>query len=180
MPVQYSGLPATASGRPENMAIGYGGPGRTIQQQQPPPPPQAIRSTFIMQNNDGFGAVGPNPSMSPGNAYMVYDGEGGRVHRVLQQSPLPQGAYPQTNISYQNPQPTPRPNHVQNLAHPQFIRKHANNELVDRLVSMGFRVDHVLSVIQRMEESGQPVDFNSVIDRLSVPSSGNPQRAWSG
>lgn len=180
MPVQYSGLPATASGRPENLAIGYGGTGRTIQQQQPPPPPQAIRSTFIMQNNDGFGAVGPNPSMSQGNAYMVYDGEGGRVHHVLQQSPLPQGAYPQTNVSYQNPQPTPRPNHVQNLAHPQFIRKHANNELVDRLVSMGFRVDHVLSVIQRMEESGQPVDFNSVIDRLSVPSSGNPQRAWSG
>lgn len=179
MPVQYSGIPATASGRPENMAIGYGGPGRTIQQQ--PPPPQAIRSSFILQDNDGYGAAGPNPSLSRGNAYMLYDGEGGRVHHVPQQPPLPQGTYFQTNISYQNPQPTPPPNHVvRNPAYPQFVRKHADNELVDRLVGMGFRVDHVLSVIQRMEESGQPVDFNSVLDRLSVPSSGNPQRAWSG
>ncbi|XP_030546257.1 ataxin-2 homolog [Rhodamnia argentea] len=179
---QYSGIPATASGRPENVAIGYGDPGRTIQQQQQQqPPPHAIRSTFIMQNNDGYGAAGPNPSMSPGNTYMVYNGEGGRVHHVPQQPPLPQGPYFQTNISYQNPQSTPPPNHVvRNPAYPQFVRKHADNELVDRLVGKGFRVDHVVSVIQRMEESGQPVDFNSVLGRLSVPSSGNPQRAWSG
>ncbi|KAF8043304.1 hypothetical protein BT93_A1597 [Corymbia citriodora subsp. variegata] len=183
MSVQYSGIPATASGRPENMAIGYGGPGRTTQQHHhhQQPPPQAIRSTFVMQNNDGYGAVGANPSMSPGNAFMVYDGENGRMHHVPQQPPLPQGAYPQTNISYQNLQPTPPPNHaVRNPAYLQFVRKHADKELVDRFMSMGFRVDHVVSVIQRMEESGQAVDFNSVLDRLSVPSSGNPQRTWSG
>ena len=45
---------------------------------------------------------------------------------------------------------------------------------------MGFRGDHVASVIQRMEESGQPVDFNAVLDRLNVHSSGGSQRGWSG
>jgi len=45
---------------------------------------------------------------------------------------------------------------------------------------MGFRGDHVASVIQRMEESGQPVDFNDVLDRLNVHSSGGSQRGWLG
>lgn len=36
---------------------------------------------------------------------------------------------------------------------------------------MGFRGDHVMGVIQRMDESGQTIDFNALLDRLSVQSS---------
>jgi Fe2+ transport system protein FeoA len=51
-------------------------------------------------------------------------------------------------------------------------------ELIEKLVSMGFRGDHVMAVIQRMEESGQPIDFNTLLDRLSGQSSGGPPRGW--
>lgn len=59
-----------------------------------------------------------------------------------------------------------------------FIRNqnHPYGEIVDKLVGMGFRSDHIGSVIHRMEESGQPIDFNAVLDGLS--NSGGPQRAW--
>ena len=63
----------------------------------------------------------------------------------------------------------------------QFMRNHPYNELIEKMVSMGFRGDHVASVIQRMEDSGQPIDFNSVLDRLNVHGSVGPQRGgWSG
>ena len=65
-------------------------------------------------------------------------------------------------------------------SHLQFMRNHPYNELIEKLVSMGFRGDVVASVIQRMEESGQPVDFNAVLDRLNLHSSGGSQRGWSG
>ncbi|KAK1369254.1 hypothetical protein POM88_035346 [Heracleum sosnowskyi] len=44
---------------------------------------------------------------------------------------------------------------------PQFMRNHPYNELVEKMVSMGYRGEHVAGVIQRLEESGQPVDFNA-------------------
>ena len=69
---------------------------------------------------------------------------------------------------------------VRNPSHSQFFRNNPYSELIEKLVSMGFRGDHAASVIQRMEESGQPVDFNAVLDRLNVQSSGGSQRGWSG
>ncbi|KAK6142604.1 hypothetical protein DH2020_022952 [Rehmannia glutinosa] len=40
--------------------------------------------------------------------------------------------------------------------------------------------DHVVGIIQRLEESGQPIDFNSVLDRLNRGhSSAGSQRGWS-
>lgn len=60
------------------------------------------------------------------------------------------------------------------------MRNHPYNELVEKLVSMGYRGEHVASVIQRLEESGQPVDFNAVLDRLNVHPSGGSQTGWSG
>jgi hypothetical protein len=65
---------------------------------------------------------------------------------------------------------------VRNPSHSQFFRNHPYAELIEKLASMGFRGDHVAGVIQRMEESGQPVDFNTVLDRLNVHSSGGSQR----
>lgn len=109
---------------------------------------------------------------------MMYDGEGGRTHHPPQQSHFQQGGgYPPANVSLQTPQPGTGPNvMIRNTNHSQFVRNHPYNDLIDKLVSMGFRGDHVASVIQRMEESGQQVDFNAVLDRLNVHSSGGPQR----
>ena len=178
MQVPFPGMPQPVSSRVDAMPYGYSGAGRTVPQQQQPP--QQIKGTFGPQPGDGYAAAGTQPALPPGSAYMMYDSEG-RSHHPPQPPHYTQGGYPPTTVSHQNPQPTTGPNlMVRNPSHSQFFRNHPYSELIEKLVSMGFRGDHVASVIQRMEESGQPVDFNSVLDRLNVHSSGGSQRGWSG
>lgn len=178
MPMQmpYSGVPQPGSSRADSMQYGYGGTGRTVPQQ---PPPQQIKGSFPSQPGDVYGASGTHPALPPppGNAYMMYDGgEGGRAHHPPPQpSHFAQSGYPPTSASLPNPNLL-----VRNPSQSQFVRNHPYNELIEKLVNMGFRGDHVASVIQRMEESGQTIDFNSVLDRLNVHSSVGPQRGWSG
>ncbi|GLU06443.1 hypothetical protein SLE2022_234780 [Rubroshorea leprosula] len=179
MHVPYSGVPQPVSSRVDAISYGYGAPGRTASQQ---PPPQQIKGTFGPQPADNYPASGPHPSLPPGSAHMMYDSEGGRVvhHHPSQQPHFAQGSYPPPHVSMQNPQPSTGGSlMVRNPSHPQFIRNHPYGDLVEKLVNMGFRGDLVASVIQRMEESGQAVDFNAVLDRLNVHSSGASQRgAW--
>ncbi|KAL6145115.1 hypothetical protein ACLB2K_055803 [Fragaria x ananassa] len=176
MQVSYSSVPHPGSGRSDAMPFGYSGAGRTMPQQ--PPPQQQIKGAFGAQQGDGYAAAGPHPALPPGSTYMMYDSEGGRNPYSAQVPHYSQGGYPPASGS-QTPQPTTAPSHM--VRNPQFIRNHPYNELIEKLVSMGFRGDHVASVIQRMEESGQTIDFNAVIDRLNVHSSGAPpQRGWSG
>ncbi|CAN6570209.1 unnamed protein product [Malus baccata var. baccata] len=169
MPVPYSNIPQPGPGRSDPMPFGYGGAGRTMQQQ---PPPQQIKGAFGAQPGEGYGAAGPHPALPPGSTYMVYDSEGGRTQYSAHYG------YPPTSISHHTPQPTTAPNLM--ARNQQFPPNHPYNELIEKLVPMGFRSDHVASVIQRMEESGQPIDFNAVIDRLNSHPSGGPQRGWSG
>ncbi|KAL6975834.1 hypothetical protein U1Q18_024630 [Sarracenia purpurea var. burkii] len=167
MPMQapYSGISQPGVSRAEAMSYGYGAPGRTFQP-PPPPPPQQLKSSFGVQPGDGYA--------TPGNAYMMYEGEAGRTHPPHFQ----QGSYPPTNVSLQGPQPNAGANLM--VRPPQFARNHPYNELMDKLVAMGYRGDHVGNVIQRLEENGQPVDFNTVLDRLNGHASGSSQRGWSG
>ncbi|CAL0328989.1 unnamed protein product [Lupinus luteus] len=166
MPVQlYSGAPPQGTNRADAVLHGYGGgSGRTVPPQQPPP--QQMKVSFPAQQGDAYGP--------PGSAYMMYDGgEGGRTRHAPQQQ-LPhyaQSGYPPTSASLQNPNHT-----VRNPNQSQFFRNHPYSELIEKLVSMGFRGDHVANVIQRMDESGQPIDFNSVLDKLNVHGSVGPQR----
>ncbi|XWS63410.1 hypothetical protein CRYUN_Cryun06bG0094800 [Craigia yunnanensis] len=172
MQVPYSGVPQPVSSRADTIPYGYGVPGRTASQQ-----PQQIKGTFGAQPADGYTAPGCHPPLPPGSAYMMYDSEGGRMHHPPQQPHFSQGGYPPANVSLQTPQPGTGPNvMIRNTSHSQFVRNHPYSDLIEKLVSMGFRGDHVASVIQRMEESGQPVDFNAVLDRLNVHSSGGSQR----
>ncbi|KAG2717318.1 hypothetical protein I3760_03G170000 [Carya illinoinensis] len=173
MQVPFAGIPQPVSSRADAMPYGYGGAGRTVPQQ-----PQQIKSNFGAQPGDGYAAVGPQQVLPPGSSYMMYDSEG-RAHHSPQPPHYAQGVYPPTSVSLQNPQPSTGPNIlVRNSAHSQFYRNHPYSELIEKLASMGFRGDHVASVIQRMEESGQPVDFNTVLDRLNMHSSGGSQRGW--
>ncbi|KAI3765458.1 hypothetical protein L2E82_15492 [Cichorium intybus] len=151
-PSPYSSVPQPAYGRTN--------PGQP--QPQQPPPPQHLKPTFGGQPADSYAASG--------NTYMMYDGEGGRV----QQHPthFPQGVYPPSQQQNTGGSMMARPP-------PQFMRNHPYNELIDKLGSMGYRGEHVMSVIQRLEESGQTVDFNAVLDRLNAHPSGPSQR-WTG
>ncbi|XP_010540875.1 PREDICTED: extensin [Tarenaya hassleriana] len=113
-------------------------------------PPQQMKTSYSPQSGEGYVPSG----------YAMYEGgEAGRMqYPPPQQTHFPPGGYA--------PQQGGR----------QFLRaSSAYGELIEKLVSMGFRGDHVMAVIQRMEESGQPIDFNAVLDRLSVQS---PQRGW--
>ncbi|XP_058209042.1 uncharacterized protein LOC131321990 [Rhododendron vialii] len=183
MPMQmpYPGISQQGGSRVDTMPYGYGGPGRTVQQQQPQqqPPPQQLKSSFGVQPGEGYTASGSHPSLSPGNAYMMYDGEAGRTHHPPQPPHFQQGGYTPTSVPLQGSQSNPSGSSLM-VRPPQFMRNHPYNELIEKLVNMGYRGDHVNSVIQRLEESGQPVDLHTVLDRLNGHSSGGSQRGWSG
>ncbi|KAJ6360879.1 hypothetical protein OIU77_004829 [Salix suchowensis] len=168
--IQYS-VPQPLSSRADTMPYGYGS-GRAAVPQQPPP--QQIKGNFGAQPSDVYATAGPHPGLPPGSAYMIYDGETGRTHHPSQQPHFPQGVYP--------PQPAAgagMPPRHSSSSH--FVRNNPYTDLIEKLVNMGFRGDHVVNVIQRMEEGGEPVDFNAVLDRLSAHSSGGSQRGgWSG
>ncbi|XP_030466471.1 pollen-specific leucine-rich repeat extensin-like protein 1 [Syzygium oleosum] len=176
MQLSYSGVPPPVSSRVDTVSYEYGGQGRMGQQQPPLPPP---KGTFGAHPGETYQA-GPQSVVPQTSGYMMYEGDMARAHHAPQQMHFPQGAYPPTNVPVQNPHAAPGGNLVgRNPGHSQFVRNHPYGELIEKLVSMGFRGDHVASVIQRLEESGQPVDFNAVLDRLNVHSSGNSQRGWS-
>ncbi|KAL4585257.1 hypothetical protein LXL04_009873 [Taraxacum kok-saghyz] len=130
--------------------------GRTNPSQPPPPQQQQQQPPQHLKPSDGYAASG--------NTYMMYESEGGRVH-------FPQAVYPPSQQQSSGGSMMARPP-------PQFMRNHPYNELIDKLGSMGYRGEHVMSVIQRLEESGQTVDFNAVLDRLNAHASGGSQR-WS-
>lgn len=172
MQMPYSTIPPQGSSRGNEIPYGYGGAGKTVPQQ---PPPQHMKGSFSAQPGDTFGTSGAHTTLPPASSYMVYDGESARAHYPPQSSHFAQAGYPPTSASFQNP--APHTLMVQSPSQLQFTRSHPYNELVDKFVSMGFRGDHVVSIIQRMEETQQPIDFNSVLDRLNVH---NSHRGWSG
>lgn len=60
----------------------------------------------------------------------------------------------------------------------QMIRNHPYGEMIEKAVSMGFDKNQVINVVQRMVESGQPMNFNSLLDRLNGQVGGASARAW--
>lgn len=167
----YSTVPPPGPNPNQPMTYNYSGPVRTSPPQQPPqqpPPPPHLKAGFGgPPGGDGYSPVNGPP---PPNAYMMYDNESGRF-----QHPNQPGHFYSPNQSSGGGGGSMMSRPAQ-----QFTRNHPYNELIDKLVSMGFRGDHVMSVIQRLDESGQTVDFNAVLDRLNGHSSGGSQRVWSG
>ncbi|XP_047315713.1 formin-like protein 7 [Impatiens glandulifera] len=177
------GMQGAYTGIPQQGGFG-GGPGRTMQSQ-----PQQMKANYGVQTNDGYNNT---PQFTQGNAYMMYDAEGNnRAHHQNQPPPpqFSQGSYPPSS-PLQNPQSMANTvNRPQPPNQSPFMRNNNNNnntygELIEKLVTMGYRGDHVTGVIQRLEESGQPIDFNAVLDRLnghpSSSGSGSQRGGWSG
>ncbi|KAH6775360.1 hypothetical protein C2S52_012921 [Perilla frutescens var. hirtella] len=173
MQMPHAGVSRPGSAGSDGIPHGYGAPGRPIQQQAPP---QQLKTGYAAQSGEGYMPSGPRPQLPPGNSYMVFDGESGRTHHLPPQHQFQQGVYTPSSIPQQQNHP-PRVPSTNALGPPQPMRSHPYNELIEKLVNMGYRGEHVLGVIQRLEESGQPIDFNAVLDRLNGHSSG-PQRGW--
>ncbi|KAK6142588.1 hypothetical protein DH2020_022936 [Rehmannia glutinosa] len=171
--VAPSSMPMQASQQPGSEATppyGYNAAGRPIQQQ--PPPPQHLKTS-------GYGAQSGTALclLDPLQVYilemliwfLMVKEEGHII--ILPHTGGPhfqQNVYPPTSIPPQNPQ---------RIMPSASMRSHPYNELIEKLVGMGYRGDHVVGIIQRLEESGQPIDFNSVLDRLN--GHGGSQRGWS-
>ncbi|KAF3490231.1 hypothetical protein F2Q69_00057537 [Brassica cretica] len=160
-------MPSTYAGPPQQSMQGYG-------YGAPPPPqaPQQTKMSYSHQTGDAYLPSGPPP---PGYANAMY--EGGRMQYPPPQPPpqqQQQGHYMQGG-GYA---PQQHQAGGGNTGTPPPVSRSKYGELIEKLVSMGFRGDHVMSVIQRMEESCQPIDFNALLDRLSVQSSGGPPRGW--
>ncbi|CAL5370107.1 unnamed protein product [Camellia sinensis] len=54
------------------------------------------------------------------------------------------------------------------------------DDVVDKVVTMGFSRDQVRATVRKLTESGQSVDLNVVLDKLMNDSEGQPQRGWLG
>nr|XP_029121020.1 putative cyclin-dependent serine/threonine-protein kinase DDB_G0272797/DDB_G0274007 isoform X2 [Elaeis guineensis] len=170
MQVPYTTISQPVGNRPEAVPFGYGGPGSMVSQPLPQhgsqrqPQPPTSQSSFGRPLNKGA-YVGPAPYTPPLNA----------------QSYNTMYSYPPSNVSpAQNPQLPP--SNVVRVHHPglQLMHTQPYGEMIEKAVSMGYARDHAASVIQRMEESGQPIDFNSLLDRLNGQAGGASSRPWSG
>ncbi|CAM8934915.1 unnamed protein product [Rhodiola kirilowii] len=147
----------------------YGYVGRPVQQQ--PLLHQQIKTNNGAPSNV-YTSAGPHQSLSSAT-YVMYANE-----EVRRQPPHPSqfpqaGSYPQATVPGQHT----RVSMINNPNQPQFARNH--NDLIEKFLNMGFRADHVISVIHRIEESGQAADFNTVFNTLNVQSSGL-RRGWTG
>ncbi|XP_008810226.2 trithorax group protein osa-like isoform X2 [Phoenix dactylifera] len=168
--VPYSTISQPGGSRPEAVSFGYGEPSSTVSppmpqhslQRQPQPP--TSQSSFGPSPSKG-GYVGPAPYTPPLNV----------------QSYSTTYNYPPSNVSAAQNQQLP-PGNVVGVHHPgpQLMRSHPYGEMIEKAVSMGYARDHVASVIQRVGESGQPMDFNSLLDMLNGRVTGGSTRVWSG
>ncbi|EHA8589696.1 hepatocyte growth factor-regulated tyrosine kinase substrate [Cocos nucifera] len=174
MQVPYTTISQPVGNRPEAVPFGYGGPGgpgNTVSQplhqhgSQRQPQPPTSQSSFGPPLSKGA-YVGPAPYTPPLNA----------------QSYNTMYSYRPSNVSpAQNPQ-LPPPSNAVGVHHPglQLMRTQPYGEMIEKVVSMGYARDHAASVIQRMGESGQPIDFNSLLERLNGQAGGASPRVWSG
>ena len=145
----------------------YGGPGFPPSQ---PPPQHSMQRHQLPPSSQG--SYGPPPSKG---SYA-----GGPAQFAPQGNPQGYGAgygYPPSGPpAVQPPQIPPGGG----MSHPgsHMMRGHPYGEMIEKAIAMGYPRDQVLNVTQRMAESGQQMDFNTLLDRLNEAGSGAPPRAW--
>ncbi|KAG6488081.1 hypothetical protein ZIOFF_056839 [Zingiber officinale] len=153
--------------RPEAFPYGYGGSGSTVS--QPPPPlhhgiqqpmqPPVSQSSFAPQLGKGGSYMGTPPYPPPSHNIPGYNAAYN---------------YPPSNLPAARNQQVPPPTHQYNS---QSIRNHPYGEMIEKAINMGFDKNQVINVVQRMSDSGQPMDFNSLLDRLNGQAGGTSARA---
>ncbi|KAG6484075.1 hypothetical protein ZIOFF_060869 [Zingiber officinale] len=153
--------------RPEAFPYGYGGSGSTAS--QPPPPlhhgiqqpmqPPVSQSSFTPQLGKGGSYMGTPPYPPPSHNIPGYNAAYN---------------YPPSNLPAARNQQVPPPTHQYNS---QSIHNHPYGEMIEKAINMGFDKNQVINVVQRMSDSGQPMDFNSLLDRLNGQAGGTSARA---
>lgn len=179
-------------GSSEASTYNYGSPAHFIQPSSQGqltmqlPRPQLNQG--VSQTSDGgsaSSALVPLPAGHPMHGFSAYNlpprppsGPYGVAFSVgPQANPFP-GAYtrfPSPQQAQQYAQPSA--NAVPNTGGGHLPSTRAFDELIEQVAGMGFSRDQIRSVIQRLTESGQPVDMNSVLDRLNN-TTGPSQRGW--
>uniref|UniRef100_A0A0A9GWD0 DUF1421 domain-containing protein n=1 Tax=Arundo donax TaxID=35708 RepID=A0A0A9GWD0_ARUDO len=164
---QYNTVAPSVGSRPE-VPYSYGGPG--IPPSQPLPQHNMQRHPLPPSSQGSFGPppskgsyAGPPQYAPQGNSQGYNTGYG----------------YPPSGPSAVQPPQMP-PGGV-GMSHPgtHMMRGHPYGEMIEKAISMGYPRDQVLNVTQRMAETGQPMDFNTLLDRLNEAGSGAPPpRAW--
>ncbi|KAJ1285433.1 hypothetical protein BS78_03G279400 [Paspalum vaginatum] len=163
---QYNNVAPSGVSRSEQ-PYSYGGPG--IQPSQPPPQHGMQRQQLPPSSQGSFGPP-PNKGSYAGPPQYAPQGN-------------PQGY----NTGYGYPpsghpavQPPQMPPGGAGMSHPgsHMMRGHPHGEMIEKAITMGYPRDQVLNLTQRMAESGQPMDFNTLLDRLNEAGPGAPRRAW--
>lgn len=54
------------------------------------------------------------------------------------------------------------------------------DDVVDKVVTMGFSRDQVKAIVRTLTENGQSVDLNVVLDKLMNDGEIQPQKGWFG
>ncbi|KAL5226547.1 hypothetical protein ABZP36_014812 [Zizania latifolia] len=160
---QYN-MVAPSGGSRSEMPYSYGGPAipppqHSMQRPQLPPPSQG---SFRPPPSKG-GYAGPPQYAPQGNSHDYHTTYG----------------YPPSGPSaVQAPQIPPGNVGMNHPGSHHMMRGHPYGEIIEKAITMGYPREQVMNVIQRMTESGQPMDFNTLLDRLNEAGSGAPPRAW--
>ncbi|WOK91516.1 pollen-specific leucine-rich repeat extensin-like protein 3 isoform X3 [Canna indica] len=172
MPMQVTNTTVSQPGaiRPEVMTYGYGGTGSSasrpplhhnIQQTMQPPLSQSSFGQQLNKSNYmGNATYPPQPASYNVQGYSVsysYPTSNPPASRNQQISPINTAALHRDS---------------------QLMRSHPFGEMIEKAVGMGYDRNQIFSCVQRMVESGQPVDFNSLLDRLNGQAAGASARAW--
>ncbi|CAL9755276.1 unnamed protein product, partial [Musa acuminata subsp. burmannicoides] len=90
----------------------------------------------------------------------------------------PAYSYPPSNLPASRNQQGPPSNGPAPHYETRLMRNHPYGDMIEKAIGMGYDGNQVMSLVQRMAETGQPMDFNSLLDRLNGQAAGATPRAW--
>nr|XP_018680896.1 PREDICTED: proline-rich extensin-like protein EPR1 isoform X2 [Musa acuminata subsp. malaccensis] len=202
MPMQVPNPTVLQSGgiRPEVLPFGYGGTGSSVSQ---PPPLHNMQLPVVsqppplhnMQQQMQLPAVSQPPplhnmqqQMQPPvsqNSIGPQFGKGGYMGSATYpptpynpQAYHPAYNYPPSNLQASRNQQGPPSNGPAPHYETRLMRNHPYGDMIEKAIGMGYDGNQVMSLVQRMAETGQPMDFNSLLDRLNGQAAGATPRAW--
>ncbi|CAL9084347.1 unnamed protein product [Musa textilis] len=90
----------------------------------------------------------------------------------------PAYSYPPSNLPASRNQQVPPGNGPAPHYETRMMRNHPYGDMIEKAVGMGYDGNQVMGLVQRMAETGQPMDFNSLLDRLNGQAAGATPRGW--
>ncbi|KAG8077959.1 hypothetical protein GUJ93_ZPchr0007g5449 [Zizania palustris] len=151
---------APSGGSRSEVSYSYGGPAI------PPPHHNMQKQQLHPPSQDSFGTPPSDRAYAGPPQYVPRDNSHGYGYPPIGPSAVQAPQIPPGNAG---------------MSHPgshHMMGDHPYGEMIEKAITMGYPRDQVMNVIQRMTESGQPMDFNTLLDRLNEAWSGAPLHAW--